>query len=463
MGFGRADELIVVGYSGGADSTCLLHLLRSMGQQVGAAHLHHGQREEADQELQLCEAFCQELNVPFLSGRADVPLIATQLGIGLEEAGRKARYDFFSRAKAALGADLIATGHTKDDQLETVLFHLARGTGLRGLRGIPAINNDLVRPLLHTTRAETRAYCHEHSLWFHDDPANVDPHFARNRIRLHVVPELLLINENLLTTVTEAAEIFREEDELLDAAAANALEQAEVTVNAPLDWITRDCEAHFEVSTIAHLPLALRRRALRLGVRYLGGDLDRRGSQFVASSLGTQPGSWTVEGGRVVIEWNDSRLVFRDPSPSATYKFPFTIPGAIESDEFGWVLAAELGPTHFTFDRTALEVAVDPHKLQGSLHFRSLEPGDCIQPLGFNGHRKIADLMSEIGLTGAARSRIPIICDMIGPIWVPGVCYSDRVKASASTSPVLRLSFGPWSPKVSETSERPTAYPTSGY
>ncbi len=162
----------LVGYSGGPDSTCLLHLLHRGGFDVIAAHLHHGQRAEADQEMALCQAFCDELGVPFMAGRADVPRIASSMKIGLEEAGRNARYQFFESAIAATNAAAVATAHTSDDQVETILLNIIRGSGLGGLRGIPERRGKIVRPLLPFSRAETRVYCEENGLWTHDDPAN---------------------------------------------------------------------------------------------------------------------------------------------------------------------------------------------------------------------------------------------------------------------------------------------------
>jgi tRNA(Ile)-lysidine synthase len=147
---------ILVGYSGGADSTCLVHLLHQVGIPIVAAHLHHGQREEAETELKLCQAFAESLNIPFVSGRADVPRLAQDIRIGLEEAGRNARYGFFQQAAYQTGCDLIATAHTRDDHVETVLFNITRGTGMSGLAGIPERRDSIVRPLLPFTRQETR-------------------------------------------------------------------------------------------------------------------------------------------------------------------------------------------------------------------------------------------------------------------------------------------------------------------
>jgi tRNA(Ile)-lysidine synthase len=165
---------VLVGYSGGADSTALLHLLHRCGIDVVAAHLHHGQREEAEDELARCQAFAEKLDLPFIAGRADVPRMSREMGMGLEEAGREARYGFFRQAAFGAECDLIATAHTLTDQVETVLLNIVRGTGLRGLTGIPVKRENIVRPLLPFSRDETVSYCKEHGFWTHEDPANTD-------------------------------------------------------------------------------------------------------------------------------------------------------------------------------------------------------------------------------------------------------------------------------------------------
>ena len=218
---------ILVGYSGGADSTCLLHLLKECGYDVVAAHLHHGQRPEADKELKLCEAFCQELDVPFASGKADVPRMANDLKIGIEEAGRMARYNLLEQAARRLDCDLIATAHTLTDHVETVLLNLVRGTGPTGLTGIPAVRQNIVRPLLSFNREETTKYCLDRGLWFHNEPGNENVDFSRVRIRSRVTPELSAINPNFEQAIVRCANIIDEEDRFLNGAAAAALEQSD--------------------------------------------------------------------------------------------------------------------------------------------------------------------------------------------------------------------------------------------
>lgn len=428
---------ILVGYSGGADSACLLHLLAELGLDIVAAHLHHGMRPEADTEQKLCEATAENLGVPFATGRADVPRIAADLKLSLEEAGREARYNFFRQAAARLECDLIATAHTRDDHVETVLFRVARGTGIAGLAGIPSVRDGIVRPLLPFARAETRAYCESRGLWFHDDPANEDRANARVRVRLDVLPKLREINPAADEAISRLAHLAEEEDRFLDGAAAAALERAEIPLNGDLGFITRDVEIAFDRRMLDHLPHVLLRRAVRLVARTLGGEPDF--DQTVAALSG-EKGSVTLDGGELVLEWTADRLHARVLKPTTPFRYPLTLPGETESEEFGWRLVAypaDRAPEPPR--RAALEVQIARSAAKGSLYFRGVAPGDAMRPLGFDGTRKLSDLLAEAGLTPAARARLPIVCDLVGPLWAPGVCLDERGRPSEGGTIVLRL------------------------
>lgn len=428
---------VLVGYSGGADSTCLLSLLAELGVDVVAAHLHHGQRPEADIEQRLCEAFANEVGVPFATGRADVPRLARDRKLSMEEAGREARYGFFRQAAARLECGLIATAHTRDDHVETVLFRVARGTGLAGLAGIPERRDGIVRPLIPFSRAETHAFCEERGLWFHHDPANDDLANARVRVRKEVLPAMRAINPQADAAVARLAAMAEEEDRFLDGAAAAALERAEIRLNGELAFLTRDVEVAFDRRTLDHLPTVLLRRAARLAARALGAELD---FDQAAAVLATPGGSVTAEGGSVVLEWDADALHGRVLAPTVPFRYPLTLPGETESDEFGWRLVAF--PLHAPIHppvRASLEVEIDRAATKGGLYFRGPAPGDAMRPLGFGGTRKLSDLLAEAGLTPAARARLPVVCDLVGPLWAPGVCLDERARPTGGAAFGLRF------------------------
>ncbi|MBS1717820.1 MAG: tRNA lysidine(34) synthetase TilS [Armatimonadetes bacterium] len=423
---------VLVGFSGGRDSTCLVHLMKHAGIDMVVAHLHHGQRPEAEREMQLCEAFCKELDVPFLSGRADVPRIAAERKMGLEEAGREARYAFFEQAAHSMQCGLIATAHTSTDHVETVLLFLARGAGLSGLSGIARKRGNIIRPLLDFSRADTLEYCREHGLWFHDDPANEDISFTRARIRHRILPEFESINPGFGRAVMRLSELVREEDEFLDASATHLLSRAEIPLNGDLRFLTINLEAAFDSHVLRSSASLLVRRALRLLAEALGANLTFDQSQSIIERLmAGEKGSITTEGGEVVFEWDVSQLHARTVRVEEILPTRLPLPGEISSEVFGWRInliqgaGKKPGP-----QRASLEAVIDRELLRGHLRVRSWSAGDQIQPLGFNGTRKVADLLSEAKLTEAARKRLPILCDDEGPIWVPNICLSQRVTSS---------------------------------
>lgn len=438
------DAKILVGYSGGADSTCLLHLLKMAGFDVIGAHLHHGQRPEADKELKLCEAFCQELDVPFVSGKADVPRMSEDLKIGIEEAGRMARYNFLEQASRRLECDFVATAHTRTDHVETVILNLTRGTGPQGLTGIPVRRANIVRPLLPFSRGETVRYCEANDLWFHNDPGNENIDFSRVRVRQRVTPELAILNPNFEDAIARCASIIDEEDRFLNGAAAAALEQSEILLNGDLAFITRDVEMAFSKAHLTGLPPVLFKRAVRLAFHSLGSPIDFHQTEAIVQGIQLGSGSVTADGGEVVCEWDSEKVHFRVLRPTETFRFGITCPGETESEEFGWKITARIkSGGSAPQKRAALTVELPKSQVQGDLYFRSSQPGDSLQPLGFEGTRKLSDLLSEARLTPAARVRLPLICDFLGPIWAPGVSLSHRMYMSVECDSVVVLTFEP--------------------
>lgn len=251
--------LILCAVSGGRDSVCLLDCLWKLGRardfRVAAAHLNHGMRPTAQRDEDLVRALCAERNIPFYTETVDVYALCAVWRLTVEETGRRARYDFLRRTADALAADFIATAHHRDDQAETVLLQLLRGTGPQGLTGIPPVRDGIIRPLLDTPRAAIDDYIAQNRLPYVTDETNLDTHYARNRLRLDIMPQLLAINPAAVTHITRTADILRAENDLLDAQAAALL---------PPEGTTLLCAA------LLSAPEALRPRMLRLLTDRLG-------------------------------------------------------------------------------------------------------------------------------------------------------------------------------------------------
>jgi tRNA(Ile)-lysidine synthase len=435
-------EHVIVGYSGGADSTCLLHLLARCGYTVSAAHLNHKMRPEAKEEAERCRAFAEELGIGFVPGEADVPAIAKEGRIGIEEAGREARYHFFSQAIATLHGDKVATAHTLNDHAESILLHLARGCGLAGLAGIPAMRGYIVRPMLWATRRECRGYCEENHLWFHDDPANEDIGNARVRVRNSAIPSLESVNERALDNLARFADIAREEDALLNAIAVRALEAAEEKSEHPLAFLAKMSEVRLDVETLMHHPPAVLRRGIHLAAKALGASATYEQCQAVFHAIkGGEKCSVTFEGGDVVAETDATRLVLRALESVEGYRQPLTLPGETASDELGWTVQGVFG-AEFPLNAGSLRAELDADSLKGGLFVRPFQPGDRMQPVGRN-ESKLQDLLTNRKVTAPMKARLPMVCDMVGIVWAPGVAVAERAAAGPTTKRRLSLQFGP--------------------
>lgn len=438
-------QSILVGYSGGADSTALLHLLHSLGYDIVAAHLHHGMRSEANHELEKCTDFCDSLGIPIVTGRADIPGMSEKLKISIEEAGRHARYTFFRQSAHQTNCTLIATGHTQNDHAETILLNLARGTGLAGLAGIHSNRDDIIRPLLPFTRQETRSYCEKNALWFHDDPGNFNEDFSRVRIRHKILPEFQIINSAFPSAVSRLSEIVRAEDDFLNQITATNLQPCELPLNGNLEFLTRDIEAAFSTSLLAQLPDVLLARAIRLVAKFFDAVPSFDELNLIKSLItsGTNQ-SVTIPGTQIVIEVDSKTTHFRSLTEEEPFRFPLTLPGETESDIFGWRFTAETHPpTDYKRPPNSLDIILSQDAIQGSLYFRSVQAKDELIPFGESSPKKVSELLAKAKLTSAARRRLPIIYDMIGPIWAPGVRQAERTRVTNDTRKALRIQFGP--------------------
>ena len=243
-------ETVLLALSGGADSVALLRALRALGYPVRAFHLNHCLRgAESERDEAFCRTLCGRLGVPLAVERVDAAAAAHAQGTGVEEAARRLRYE---RLRAAAQGAKIATAHTADDNLETMLFHLARGTGPKGLAGIPPVRGDIIRPLIGAERAQVEAYLAEHGQDFVTDSTNLSDDYTRNRIRHEVVPVLRQLNPSVCGAAARLGGLLRQDEAYLHEQAAACLTRAARPDGA---WETAPLrEAH----------PAVRSRALRL-------------------------------------------------------------------------------------------------------------------------------------------------------------------------------------------------------
>ena len=249
--------------SGGPDSMAMLHMMATEFpmEDFGVAHLNHGLRKEAERESDMVRSFCAQEGIPFYRKQADVSRYAAQNKIGIEEAGRKLRYEFFR----SLGYEYIMTAHHKNDQAETVLGNLIRGCGLHGARGMLPLEGDLLRPLLDVSKETLETYCRDYGIPFVEDASNHELCYRRNVIRHRILPSLAEINPEVVDALCRFAQSGGEEDALIESMAENAFRNC---VSQDGDEYSLSCQ------WVTDSPKALARRVLRKCGEALGGALD---------------------------------------------------------------------------------------------------------------------------------------------------------------------------------------------
>ena len=479
-------ETVVVGVSGGADSVCLLHVLakwrKRLGIRLHAAHLNHqirGIESEADAEF--VSDLADSLDIPITIDRQDVAAYRTERKCSLEEAARELRYAFFARVARKVGARRIVIGHTRNDQVETILMHIIRGTGIAGLCGLahcsPLVHDSrgkalpaqassvakaqrtsllVIRPLLDTTRQETADYCQRHQLDARADSSNLLPSFFRNRLRLHLLPLLKQYNPSIDQTLLRLADIAKGDNAFIEQQASGLW-----------DEVARqeDKAIYLDKKQLAGLPIALQRHLLRMAVTRLVGDLrDIEATHIEAarSLLNKSAGKISVLPHDLICQGGYSELVIAStakqsqfppcPFPPLPDELHLKVPGKTAFS--GWNVLASIVREHVDFlpSRGARSTKGKTHQSDLVAHFdlqktgmnlcvRRRRPGDRFQPLGMNMPKKLHEFMVDAKIPRSWRGRIPIVCSPQQIIWIVGWRIDDRVKLTKASKEILRLEF----------------------
>ncbi len=437
-------DKVLVAVSGGPDSLSLLHLLWTEREArqiaVEAAHLDHRLRgEEAAAEAQWVAGWCQERGIVCHVRREDVAAWASQHKCGQQEAARAVRYAFLERTAAKIGAGKIATGHTRDDQAETILGNILRGTGTSGLRGIPERRGLIVRPLLGVSRAEIEAYCAENDLVPRQDSSNFSPdHYTRNRIRLELLPQLRReYNPRVDDALLRLSEIAARDSDYLTVQALAALRDVMRVQTAQFLQMDR--------AALAALHPALLRSILRLAleqVRGTGTGLTYEHLEAVCRAAAGTPlraFTLTLPHPSCRVHVGEERVTLALAAAADFAPSPFSaflpVPGEVSADASMWSARA-------AWEDHAGAIRLDAGAVDlSSLLVRTWQFGDKIDPLGMGGrHKKVSDIFSDAKVPRSERARVPIVADAQGLVWVAGLTLAERAKVTPDTKRVLFLS-----------------------
>lgn len=430
----RPGERLVVALSGGADSIAMADLLLRLREQrhltLLAAHLDHGLREDSAQDVELCRRFCEQHDLEFISEKVDLPALATECGTGLEAAGRFARYRFLDRLRQERGFDVVATGHHRDDHVETLLLWLFRGTGPAGMEGIRARSEVRLRPLREFTRAQLRAYLKWRGLSWREDSTNALPTARRNRIRHELLPLIEdIFGPGADQRLSEFAERTSEAARWLTSLAQEQRQVLRRTLPGP----------KVEGETLDRVGFAGLDKPLQMEIlRLIGRELERPGPQHWDQKGLQRLRSFALTGAAGK----------RHPLPTGGWlrtdrKYLRFIPPETEDPAGEGHLRVEFlpaGDDMVTMDAET-QVCLDADKVRGSLQLRTFRAGDRIEVAGLPGRKKLAELYRETGIPADQRDSMWVVEDDEGIVWAVGVTPSRRCRVTDTTNRVVRLSF----------------------
>jgi tRNA(Ile)-lysidine synthase len=377
--------------------------------------------------------------VPYVEKRVDAAAHAKERRLSLEAAARELRYARLEEAADEMRATCIATGHTADDQAETVLLNIIRGAGPVGLSGMPPMRGRVIRPLIDVTHAEVEAYCREEGLEFRVDRSNLDRRFRRNRVRLEVIPLLAQLQPNVVSALCRLADVMRAENRYIDS---------------QVDWVEREIvrregdSIFIVLEGLSVAPVSLRRRIVRRAIARLSGseadlELERVDAVLELASAGQTgsvielPGGWQARR-----TYQDIAIGPVPPAAAAPGEWRLPVPGAVEIAEVGMAISAEYSD-EVAVSEDPRVVRIDAGTVTPPLLVRTWRPGDRFRPLGMAEPVKLQDFFVNAKVPRAERARTLLVESAGRIVWVVGHRIDEESKVTDATRRTIRLEAHP--------------------
>lgn len=440
------NDNIVVGVSGGPDSMallyCLLEARKTIPFNIHVAHVNHGVRgEEARRDQLFVEKKCKELGLPFYTRNVNMNEYAKEKGITSEEAGRELRYGFFREILKDLGKGKIAVAHNMNDQAETILMRIMRGTGPDGLKGMEYKSNDIIRPILGIDRKEIEEYIVKKGIETVLDKTNLEPIYSRNKIRLELIPYIEKnFNPNIVNTLWRMSRIFS-----LDL---NFLEKyTKIKFNNMLKRYDKN-------SIILHggkfleEHRSIQQRILRNAILEINNSLQGITETQISSAVDIlknfQTGKKFHFSNDIVLRTNYDEIIIEKSKESdkITYSYDIDVPGAISLDN-GYYFETKIiiKDDNFVMEKAKNVRYFDFDKVKGNLKIRNRREGDRFVPFGMRGSKKLKDYFIDEKVPRDLRDRIPLVVDDENILWVVGYRTNDLYKVTDATKRILLISY----------------------
>ncbi|MCR4435151.1 MAG: tRNA lysidine(34) synthetase TilS [Clostridiales bacterium] len=446
-------ERVVVGISGGPDSVCLLHILKELAHELNielfAVHINHMLRgKESDGDEKYVVELCKKLGVPLFVKSVDIRRMSREKGISPEEAGREARYAQFSRCAEEVGGAKIAVAHNKNDQVETVLMRIIRGTGPDGLAGMDFKRGRIIRPLLGTERADIEKYCFDHSLEPRTDSSNLESLYTRNKVRLELIPYIKgLFDVNINDNIYKLSFLMRDDIDFVEDFAIKSYNQC--ILKCKKDEILLDPEK------LKKDHPSITRRVLRYAVKNLKGNL--KGIEYVHIDSILKLISENRTGAEVHLPCSLrasltygalSIYISKNEGEKLRFKKDISIPGRTEVEALGSLLEAEVvekscgqfGGGQGSSQNSMIQF-FDYEMLKSGINIRNRRDGDIFKPYRSNGTKKLKKFFIDSKVPRSLRDKIPLIAVDNEVVWIIGYKTSDKFKVTENTKKVLKLVY----------------------
>lgn len=401
-------DRVLIGVSGGADSIALLEFFVSVKEKydldICVAHIEHGIRgEDSVNDAEFVKNYCKKLGVSFYLKTIDAPNLAKKAKMGVEEYSRMARYDFFN----TIECDKIATAHNLTDNIETLLFRLARGTGLKGACSIPAVRGKIIRPFIEVSSGEIRKWCNDNNIPYRVDCTNSDSAYSRNLIRLEILPLFEKLNANYQDNIENFISDVNEDYAFIDD-----------YVKSIYPKIVKNNE--IDLPKLNELDLSIKKRILIMFFDENGYSLNRIHLQSVIDI--------TLKSGKTQIKEN----IFAISAKGKIRIAKFNVLN--KKDEF---VTKILNIDEFK-DKN-IDFYCDCDKIVGNIIIRAKQAGDRIKPAGRNVSKTLKKLFNESAYPIEKRDKKIVVCDDFGIVGVIGLCADERVKVDCNTAKILTI------------------------
>ena len=435
-------DSVIVGLSGGADSCALLHYLCSVRKEyslhITAVHVNHMIRgSEAERDAAFAEQFCKELGVAFHLYRRDVPASAAEKGIGLEACGREIRYGIFEQ-EAEKCCGKIATAHTLSDSVETVIFHIVRGCSLNGLKGIPPVRGNIIRPLICCERSDIEAYCEKHSIDYVTDSTNLSADYVRNKIRLQIIPLMREINPSVMEAVGRLSDAACADDGFIGEFSEPAADEFLKTGNSDRLFSSK--------------PPVLSRALMKICADELHITPEQKHVSAMIDAVYRGTGSVSLPGDNLFVVGNQSISFSKKQDASS-------IAGINNNWSAEFVLGEIITPCGQTinsmlfdkniynelceknnekYDEKVFKNCVDYDKIKEAV-FRNRRAGDRFSPAGRKCSKSLKKLFNEEKIPPEIRDQLPLLACGGVVAWICGIGVSELFKVTGATRRVLYI------------------------